>query len=493
MRHAQQSLKTFPVNLLLDGRGALVVGGGKVARHKVELLMESGARIRVVAPEIHPEILALAAAGQLQAELRPFTPADLDGMKIAFAATGNPEVNAEVLRLAREQGVVACSVDALWAEGAFVTPAVVRAGHVVVSVSTGGLSCRHARLVKAGIKRHLQLAGRPNLVVLGLSHQTLDLERREPFHLAGERLEAAGKMVRQLCSVHEFMIFNTCNRIELVAVMAPDAAAEEMMKRILGFDRLNPEDYYLHRGEAAFAHVALTLAGLFSQTPGEKHVVAQFKEAMEQAQEADWAGIVIREWLESTLHLARQIRQHVAPHLHGVEIEDIAVEWLRSRLETFEGKRVLVIGTGMVGSELILRLLEEGAACSWCWHANQPELPSAWNAGRDRLNGFAAIPAELATADAVVCVTGSQEAILTASQRACFATGRRTAIADLGIPRNVDPALAGNGIEIVDLDDLKHWHRREQADLDRLVAESREIVHQEIGLYDKIIRGLAGH
>jgi glutamyl-tRNA reductase len=493
MRHAQQSLNTFPVNLLLDGRWALVVGGGKVARRKVELLMESGARIRVVAPEIHPEILALAAEGHLEVETRPFSPADLDGMKIAFAATGNPAVNAEVLRLAREQGVIACSVDALWAEGAFVTPAVVRAGHVTVSVSTGGLSCRHARLVKAGIKRHLQLAGRPDLVVLGLSHQTLDLKRREPFHLAGERLAAAGRMVRQLCSVHEFMIFNTCNRIELVAVMAPDAAAEEMMKRILGFDRLNPGDYYLHRGDSAFAHVALTLAGLFSQTPGEKHVVAQFKEAMEQAQAADWAGIVIREWLDSTLHVARQIRQHVAPHLHGVEIEDLAVEWLRSRLETFEGKRVLVIGTGMVGSELVLRLLEEGTACSWCWHANRPELPSTWDGRRDRLNDFAAIPEELAAADAIVCVTGSQEAVLTTAHRANFAKDRRTPIIDLGIPRNVEPALADANIEIVDLDDLKHWHRREQADLERLIIESRGLIQQEIGLYEKIIRGMAGH
>ena len=126
----------YPVNLVLDGRRCLVVGGGKIALRKVEGLLACGGRVTVVAPRITPELRALA---DVMTEERPWRPDDLDGMWLAIAATDDPAVNGAVYAEGQRRGV--------WVNGAddpancsFTLPSVVRRGDLQVTVSTGGRS-----------------------------------------------------------------------------------------------------------------------------------------------------------------------------------------------------------------------------------------------------------------------------------------------------------------------------------------------------------------
>lgn len=126
----------YPVNLVLDGRRCLVVGGGKVALRKVEGLLACGGRVTVVAPRINPELRVL---GEVTIEERPWRPDDLDGMWLVIAATDDPAVNRAVYDAGQAAGV--------WVNGAddpancsFTLPSVVRRGDLQVTVSTGGRS-----------------------------------------------------------------------------------------------------------------------------------------------------------------------------------------------------------------------------------------------------------------------------------------------------------------------------------------------------------------
>jgi precorrin-2 dehydrogenase/sirohydrochlorin ferrochelatase len=115
----------------------LIVGGGTLAGQKVRSLLPSGARIVLVAPEISEACLAEAAAGRITVVRREFTPEDLDGAELAFAATDSPEINHRVVELARLRGIPANAVDDP-AFCDFYTPAVVRRGMVNVAISTDG-------------------------------------------------------------------------------------------------------------------------------------------------------------------------------------------------------------------------------------------------------------------------------------------------------------------------------------------------------------------
>jgi precorrin-2 dehydrogenase/sirohydrochlorin ferrochelatase len=129
-------VNTYPVNLLLEGRTCLVVGGGRVAARKVQGLLACGAGVRVVAPEVDEEI---RENPMVSVELRPYRRSDLDGCWLAIAATDSPEVNRAVYSDGAEAR--------LWVNGAddpancsFTLPSVVRRGDLTLSISTGGRS-----------------------------------------------------------------------------------------------------------------------------------------------------------------------------------------------------------------------------------------------------------------------------------------------------------------------------------------------------------------
>src|SRR5215467_6141050 len=95
--------KLFPMFLKLAERPCLVVGAGTIAQSKIASLLESGAKISVVAPEATVEIREWAASGKLQLHQRTFQPQDLDGMFLVVAATSSTKVHEEVFREAKRR------------------------------------------------------------------------------------------------------------------------------------------------------------------------------------------------------------------------------------------------------------------------------------------------------------------------------------------------------------------------------------------------------
>ncbi|MCG8568137.1 MAG: bifunctional precorrin-2 dehydrogenase/sirohydrochlorin ferrochelatase [Desulfobacterales bacterium] len=125
----------YPVFLNLKGRQCLVVGGGGVGTRKALMLKRCGATVKIISPEISPEL----EASELAVEKREFTPEDLDRIFLVFAATGNAQVNQTILEQAQERNILCNSADAP-DQGDFILPAVVQRGDLVCAVSTSGAS-----------------------------------------------------------------------------------------------------------------------------------------------------------------------------------------------------------------------------------------------------------------------------------------------------------------------------------------------------------------
>ena len=137
----------YPVLLDLRRCRVLVVGGGAVARRKVEGVVEAGGRPVIVAPELAPELREVAERAGLEVRLRPYREGDAAGFHLVFAATDQPEVNARVAREAEAAGGLASVADSADAS-AFHLPASLRRGEVVVAFSTGGASPLLARRLR---------------------------------------------------------------------------------------------------------------------------------------------------------------------------------------------------------------------------------------------------------------------------------------------------------------------------------------------------------
>lgn len=173
-----------PIFLKLDGRPGLLVGAGNVALEKLTTLLPSGVRLRVIAPEIKPEVRAIAEEGRIELLQRRFTPDDLDGNFIVIAATDDPEVNATVYRESVARGILVNSVDDP-PHCDFYFGSVVRRGDLQVAISTAGESPAVAQQLRREIDEQLPQDLGPWLTKVGQL-------RREILatHPAGEERKA---------------------------------------------------------------------------------------------------------------------------------------------------------------------------------------------------------------------------------------------------------------------------------------------------------------
>ena len=148
-------MRYFPLFADLRDRRVLVVGGGVVAERKARLLLEAGARVTVVAPELSAALLEFAGEcrGEGSAVLRQerFRPEHLDDVVLAVAATDDSAVNAAVAAAGRERNVLVNVVDV--AElSSFIVPAIVDRSPLVIAISSSGVAPVLARHVRERIE-----------------------------------------------------------------------------------------------------------------------------------------------------------------------------------------------------------------------------------------------------------------------------------------------------------------------------------------------------
>ena len=129
-------MRYFPLFADLQDRCVLVVGGGSVAERKVRLLLEAGARVRLVAPR---PTAWLRGNPDVVGHHEPFDPRHFEGAVLAVAATDDRAANEAVAAAGRDRNVLVNVVDV--AElSSFIVPAIVDRSPLVIAISTGGVA-----------------------------------------------------------------------------------------------------------------------------------------------------------------------------------------------------------------------------------------------------------------------------------------------------------------------------------------------------------------
>lgn len=152
--HSNSSL--FAIEMNLEGKNVLVVGGGRIALRKVKTLLPTGARITVVAPMFDPEFKTLEVPQNslttVTLEERPYDVLDLRSVSMVFICTDQPAVNAQVSNDARARRILvnnACD----YLDGDFIVPARMDFGkNITVTVSTQGRAPSLAKKLKQKIQ-----------------------------------------------------------------------------------------------------------------------------------------------------------------------------------------------------------------------------------------------------------------------------------------------------------------------------------------------------
>ena len=144
-------MKFLPLFHKLQGACVLVIGGGEIALRKARLLADAGGVLRVVAPEVDSQLVALVQTSGGEVRHRRYQPDDLDGCRLVIAATDDPTLNAQVSAQAQARQVPVNVVDAP-ALCTVIFPAIVDRSPLVVAVSSGGDAPVLARLIRAKLE-----------------------------------------------------------------------------------------------------------------------------------------------------------------------------------------------------------------------------------------------------------------------------------------------------------------------------------------------------
>ena len=177
----------YPVFLNVKGKKCIIVGGGDVALRKTEVLLQHGAKVEVVSPELCPELAELGQSGEINTASREYKAGDLKNAFVAIAATDNGEINRRVVVEARRRAVLVNVVDD--AENSdFIIPSYIRRGDVAIAISTSGKSPALARKIRSRLEKEL---GDEYALLADLIGEVRDEVRQQKVKIGSQSWQAA--------------------------------------------------------------------------------------------------------------------------------------------------------------------------------------------------------------------------------------------------------------------------------------------------------------
>jgi precorrin-2 dehydrogenase / sirohydrochlorin ferrochelatase len=165
-------MNLFPMFVKLRGTLVTVIGGGKIAESKIPGLLEAGARIRLIAPNVSPKIAEWIRSDQIAWWAKTFAPGDLQDTHLVIAATSSPSVNHEVFLEAEAQKIWCNSVDDI-ENCHFYYGSIVQRGDLQIAISTNGKSPALAQRIRKELESQFGPEYALWLEWLGAARETL--------------------------------------------------------------------------------------------------------------------------------------------------------------------------------------------------------------------------------------------------------------------------------------------------------------------------------
>ncbi|TCS81990.1 precorrin-2 dehydrogenase/sirohydrochlorin ferrochelatase family protein [Pectinatus cerevisiiphilus] len=160
----------YPVNLILDDKPCLVIGGGEVAYRKIQGLLAASAKITVIAPELLEKLSAMHEKGLFSWLKKPYKQGDIKGFFLAVCATDDENINKLAAAEARKEHILINVVDRL-SLCDFAMPAVIRRGDLLVTSSTNGKSPAMAREIRRELEKFLDTGYAPFIEKMAVLRQ----------------------------------------------------------------------------------------------------------------------------------------------------------------------------------------------------------------------------------------------------------------------------------------------------------------------------------
>jgi glutamyl-tRNA reductase len=327
----------------------------------------------------------------------------------------------------------------------------------------------------------------PTLMVIGLNHRTAPLAMRERFWISEKHRYGVLRQLKSAEGIEEVVVLSTCCRTEFLLWASEPTLASNSVLQFLGAEhslKLSEwQHFYRLLDESALAQIFRVASGLDSLVLGEPQIVSQVKAAWEQGRMVGATGRFLNATLEKALNVSQQVRTETPIGQLAVSIPTAALELAQQIFGPLEGRKLLLLGTGKMGELSVQQMVERGAGSV----VVIDQSPARAQDLAEKLGGTSATLADrwkcMLGADIVISATGCPHVVLTREEAERIAIERNRValvIMDIGLPRDVDPAVRRvDGILLYDLEGLERTARGNATERMAAIAEAERIVTAE--------------
>jgi glutamyl-tRNA reductase len=336
-----------------------------------------------------------------------------------------------------------------------------------------------------------------SVLLFGVSHRSAPVSVLE--QLSTDESDQT-KIVEQLLKsslVTEAIVLSTCNRVEIYAVVEAFHGGLSVIGSVLaehsGMSLGDLTKYaYVRYAEAAVEHLFAVTSGLDSAVIGEQQVLGQVRRAYATAESNQTVGRTLHELAQRALSVGKRVHSETGIDAGGASVVSVALGMADAKMAGgLAGSAAVVIGAGAMGALAAAHLVRAGIGRVHVVNRSLPRAERLVQNLRDQgvdahAFPFDHIPPVLTDADVVVSCTGAVRPVVSlADVHRGLAHGqepKQLVICDLGMPRDVDPAVAGlPGVYVVDMDRIQREPAARAAASDAEAA--RAIVAAEVANY----------
>ncbi|HEX5615963.1 MAG TPA: glutamyl-tRNA reductase [Acidimicrobiia bacterium] len=341
-----------------------------------------------------------------------------------------------------------------------------------------------------------------SVIVVGLNHRTVPVGLLERMAVPDEQVPKALHDLVAREHLLEAVVLSTCNRTEIYARCTRfHPAVGDVRDFLAEHSGAAPEAFddhlYTYYDDAAVAHLFTVAAGLDSMIVGESEILGQVRDAWQFALSEGTAQQGLSRVFRHAVESGKRVRTETGISRHPVSISSAAVAVAAEHLGSLAGCRALVLGAGKMGEGLAASISERGVGDLCLVNRTESRGRAVAERVGGRAVGLGHLGRELVNADVVLASTAAPGIMLERSAIEAVMLerqGRSLLVVDVALPRDVDPGVGQiDGVELLDLDDLKDFAQRSAERRRAEIGTVRQILTQELDRYraDRAAREVA--
>jgi glutamyl-tRNA reductase len=331
------------------------------------------------------------------------------------------------------------------------------------------------------------------IVLVGVNHRTAPVEVRERVSFTAEQARRAAEELRAKGLFEETLVLSTCNRSEVYGVHAEGSheSAAALSAFLSTFHSVRHEilisSLYHHYDREAVQHLFSVSAGLDSMLLGEAEILGQVREAYRTAHEHGATGPVLNRLFQGALEVGKRVRSETELGTRPMSVASAGVKLAERIFGKLNERSALVLGAGTISEQVVSQLRDRGIAHLHVMNRSRERAEALAQQFGGRVAAWGDWDTALLTPDVVVSSVATEEPVLRREiiDRVMSARGNRALfLMDLGLPRNIDPAVGNHyNVYVYTMDDLTDIVQQNRNARESEVPKAEAIVEEHVGKF----------